>query len=49
MSGEVPTLIMIWLRDTKRFALYQQEGNEMNKLYFPQGLPKRIIYEPKAA
>lgn len=42
-------IILIWLRDTKRFALYVQEGNEMNKLYLDKGLPKRIICELKAA
>lgn len=42
-------IVFIWLRDTKRYALYQQEGNEMNKMYFPQGLEKRLVYELKAA
>lgn len=44
-----PTLVFLWLRDTKRFALYVQEGNEMNKLYLEKGLDKRLVFEPKAA
>lgn len=43
-----PTLRLRWLRDTKRFGLYQEEGNQMNKLYLEKGLPKQITYVPAA-
>lgn len=43
MSEELPTLVFIWARDTKRWALYIQEDRDMNKIYLEKGLPKRIV------
>lgn len=32
------------LRDTKNFTVYQQDDNEMNKLYLPKGLPQTLTF-----
>lgn len=42
----IPNLVLVYLRDTKNWALYQEENNAMNKVYRPKGLPKRIVYQP---
>jgi hypothetical protein len=38
-------IILNKIRETKNFAVYEEDGNSMNKLYLPKSLPDTITFE----